>query len=89
MARGIAVLLQDAFKLQAAMLRECASYKPSNSAVQATLKWAFADMEEAAARQTAFSLLKVCTWFGASRGGEGGVMRGAEQICHGLEAIYI
>ena len=55
-------LSQDAFKLQAAMLRECAAYKPSTSAVQATLKWAFADVEDAAARQTAFSLLKVRQW---------------------------
>ena len=41
------------------MLRECHVYKPPTSVVQSTLKWAFADLEEAAMRQTAFSLLKV------------------------------
>jgi len=44
---------------QAAMLRECHVYKPPTAVVQSTLKWAFADLEEAAMRQTAFSLLKV------------------------------
>ena len=41
------------------MLRECHVYKPPTAVVQSTLKWAFADLEEAAMRQTAFSLLKV------------------------------
>jgi hypothetical protein len=41
------------------MLRECHVYKPPTTVVQSTLKWAFADLEEAAMRQTAFSLLKV------------------------------
>ena len=41
------------------MLRECHVYKPPMAVVQSTLKWAFADLEEAAMRQTAFSLLKV------------------------------
>ena len=52
-------LLQEAFNLQAAMLRECTAYTPSTATVQATLKWAFTDVEEAGVRQTAFSLLKV------------------------------
>ena len=43
------------------MLRECRVYKPPTAVVQSTLKWAFADLEEAAMRQTAFSLLKVAT----------------------------
>ena len=47
------------FLAQAAMLRECTVYKPPTAVVQSTLKWAFADLEEAAMHQTAFSLLKV------------------------------
>lgn len=69
------LLLQDVFKLQAAMLRECTSYKPSTAAVQATLKWAFTDMEETAARQTAFSLLRVCDRYSSRVEGQDNLRR--------------
>lgn len=52
-------IAQDCFKLLATLMREATVYQPSNAQLRYLLTWAFSDMEQAAGRQAAFSLLKV------------------------------
>ena len=52
-------MAQDCFKLLAALLRQAEGFKPSNGQLRFLLTWAFGDMEQAAAQQGPFALLKV------------------------------